>query len=327
MKNIASQIEQYLWATLGIHVVLYLWDRSNTLPQYLRDRYHFFRMDLMGTECVLMVDASEGEQPPGVVGAHLSQIRSRSGMEVAYGRPAITSYNRKRLIERKVPFIVPGNQMYLPTLGIDLREHLKQLREKRPLFSPSTQVLVLYVLWRRGTEAMTPAGIAQRLGYSAMTMTRAFDELETAGIGEQATLGKERRLRFIETGRRLWEEALPYLGSPARKRLFAAASVPLEGGTLAGQSALARYTMLAEPRAPVLAFSSEEWKARVRGGGIMETALPEPGGYEIELWKYSPEQLARQGVVDRLSLYLSLKDVKDERVQAALDELLAGVEW
>ncbi|MHB0869748.1 MAG: hypothetical protein ACYC5J_09885 [Chloroflexota bacterium] len=327
MNGVAPQIEQYLWETLGIHVVLHPWDRSNGLPHYLRERYHLFRTNLLGTECLLMIDAWEGEHPPGVVGMHLEQIRSRSGMEAVYVRPAITSYNRKRLIERKIPFIVPGNQMYLPMLGIDLREHLKRLREKRTLFSPSTQVLVLYVLWKKTTETITPTGMAERLGYSAMTLTRAFDELETAGIGEQTTLGKERQLRFVETGRQLWEEALPYLGSPVRRRLFASAGAPLEGGQLAGQSALARYTMLAEPRVPVFAFSSEAWKAKVEEGGVSEIPLPEPDGYQIELWRYLPEQFAQEGIVDRLSLYLSLREVDDERVQAALDELLGGMKW
>jgi hypothetical protein len=30
------------------------------------------------------------------------------------------------LIEQKVSFIVPGNQLYLPDLGLDLREYFRQ---------------------------------------------------------------------------------------------------------------------------------------------------------------------------------------------------------
>ncbi len=29
-------------------------------------------------------------------------------------------------IAQKVPFIVPGNQLYLPDLGLDLREYFRQ---------------------------------------------------------------------------------------------------------------------------------------------------------------------------------------------------------
>jgi DNA-binding MarR family transcriptional regulator len=327
MKKLIHQLEQYLRETIGITVVAHPWAESSGLPQYLRERYRFFRMDVLGTECVLMADIGEEEQTPAVIGKHLDQVRSRGQFDAVYVRHAVTSYNRKRLIEQKVPFIVPGNQMYLPILGIDLREHLKRLREKKPVFSPSTQALILHILWRKETGAVTPAEIAHRLGYSPMTMTRAFDELETTGIGEHSVLGKERHLCFVETGKPLWEKVLPYLNTPVRKRLYVASSMQTGKGSLAGQSALARYTMLAEPKIPVIAFSADEWKVRLQQDKILKLTLPEPGGFEIELWKYAPAQFAKEGRVDCLSLYLSLKDNTDERVQSALDALLGGMGW
>ncbi len=327
MKKIIYQLKQYVQETLGVTVTPQPWEKGSGLPQYLRERYRFFRMDVLGTEYVLMADTGEEEQTPAIIGKHLDQVRSRHHVDLLYVRHAVTSYNRKRLIEQKVPFIVPGNQMYLPMLGIDLREHLKRLREKKLVFSPSTQALILHALWREETGTVTPAEIAHRLGYSAMTMTRAFDELETAGIGRHSVLGKERHLRFAETGRPLWEKVLSYLNTPVRKRLYVASSMQTGKGCLAGQSALARYTMLAEPRISVFAFSADEWKVRLQQDKIFQLRLPEPGGFEIELWKYAPAQFAHEGKVDRLSLYLSLSDSTDERVQSALEALLEGMEW
>lgn len=327
MSKLINQLEHYLREALGIRVAPHPWPKTSQLPQYLRDRYLFFQMDVLGKPCVLMVDADEAAQTPAVIGKHLQQVRSREDVEAVYVRNAVTSYNRRRLIEQKVPFIVPGNQMYLPLLGLDLREHLKRLRGKKPLFSPSTQALIMYVLWHHRAETVTPAEIAHRLGYSAMTMTRAFDELEAAGIGEHSVLGKERHLRFAETGKSLWEKVLPYLNTPVRKRIYVASSPRTRNDILAGQSALAQYTMLAEPKAHVVALSADEWKARMKRDKILELALPEPGAFEIELWKYAPAHFAHEGKVDRLSLYLSLKDSTDERVQSALDELLKGMEW
>ena len=327
MKKLIQQSEQYFRETLGITVVAHPWAEGSGLPQYLRERYRFFKMNMLETEFVLMADTGEEEQTPAVIGKHLDQVRSRHELELVYVRNAVTSYNRKRLIEQKIPFVVPGNQMYLPMLGIDLREHLKRLREKKPVFSPSTQTLILHVLWRKETDTVTPAEIAHRLGYSPMTMTRAFDELETSGIGEHSVLGKERHLHFAETGKPLWEKVLPYLNTPVRRRLYVASSIQTGNGNLAGQSALAHYTLLAEPKIPVFAFSADEWKVRMQHDNILKLTLPEPGGFEIELWKYAPAQFANEGRVDRLSLYLSLKDNTDERVQSALDALLGGMEW
>lgn len=327
MISFINQLESYIEAALGIPVKPRTWERSSDLPQYLRARYRFFLVNVLGTDCVLMADTDAGEQTPAVIGKHVSQVRSRHDIEVVYVRHAVSSYNRKRLIEQKVPFIVPGNQMYLPGLGIDLREHLKRVRGKKTSFSPSTQALLLYVLLEKADTPIAPAVIAHQLGYSAMTMTRAFDELETAGIGEHSVRGKERHLHFAESGKPLWEKTLPYLNTPVRKRFYVTSTMQPRSGCMAGQTALARYTQLSEPNVAVFAFSPHEWKKQMQQGEVLEIAVPEPGAFEIELWKYSPDHFAKDGMVDRLSLYLSFNDSADERVQSALDMLMEEMEW
>lgn len=59
------------------------------------------------------------------------------------------------------------------------------------------------------------------------------------------------------------------------------------------------------------------------------TVLPnlEPEATEIEVWKYPPELFARNGKVDPLSLYLSLADTKDERIEIAIDALMKEFPW
>lgn len=327
MKKLIYQLEQYLRETLGIAATSYPWENDSGLPQYLRDRYRFLKIDILGIECLLMIDAGEEEQTAAVIGKQLDQVRARYNSKVVYVRRAVTSYKRKRLIEQKIPFIVPGNQMYLPMLGIDLREHMKQLREKKPVFSPSTQALILHVLWRKPIGPLTPAEIARRLGYSAMTMTRAFNELEATGFGEHSVMGKERHIHFPETGKALWEKALPYMTTPVSKHLFVTSFTQTGKDCLAGQSALALYTLLTEPKIPVFAISAHEWKARLQQDKIVDLKSPEPGGFDIELWKYAPAQFATQEGVDRLSLYLSLRNSTDERIQSALEALMRGMEW
>lgn len=327
MHKLIDELKQYLQETLGVSVAPRPWEKSKALPQYLRDRYRFFDLDFLGTECVIMADTEEGEQTPAVIGKHMEQVRTRHTVQPIYVRNRVTSYNRKRLIEQTIPFIVPGNQMYLPMLGIDLREHLTRLREKRALFGPSTQALILYVLSHNTVATITPGEIAHSLGYSAMAMTRAFDELETAGIGEIAVRGKLRQLNFAEMGKPLWENVLPYLNTPVGKRIYVAPTMNTKDILLAGQSAIARYTMLVEPSIPVFALQAKGWKERVQREWILELPFSEMDAFEIELWKYDPNLLAQGGNVDRLSLFLSLKDSADERIQSALDELLKEMEW
>lgn len=47
---------------------------------------------------------------------------------------------------------------------------------------------------------------------------------------------------------------------------------------------------------------------------------------ELELWSYAPALLSSASTVDRFSLYLSLRTRTDERIEAALDELMGEVE-
>ena len=75
MKKLIRQLEQYLRETIGIMVTPHLWDKSNGLPQYLRERYRFFTMDILGIECLLMADTGEAEQPPAVIRKHMDKLK------------------------------------------------------------------------------------------------------------------------------------------------------------------------------------------------------------------------------------------------------------
>jgi DNA-binding MarR family transcriptional regulator len=239
----------------------------------------------------------------------------------------VTAYNRKRLIEQKVPFIVPGNQMYLPMLAIDLREHFRRIRKEAPTFSPSTQVVVLHATLRDAGQVLIPSEMASLLGYSAMTMTRAFDELETARLAEVTVRGRERCLRFNGDRREIWENAQPFLRNPVSKRLFIRRIDGAEGANRAGLTALAHYSMLAPPAYTTYALSRKEWKTLRQQHKIIEVPAQDPDASEIEVWWYSPARFAEHGMVDRLSLYLSLRADHDERTETALEEMMEKFKW
>ena len=51
------------------------------------------------------------------------------------------------------------------------------------------------------------------------------------------------------------------------------------------------------------------------------------GSFALEIWNYAPILLAKGDAVDRLSLYLSMKDHADERIQIALENLIEDMPW
>ena len=321
------QLEEYLDQTLGVRVIPTQWPGEGRLAVFLRERYRFWEVRMLGELCLLMVDQDPDEASAGTVNKHVDQVQAKWHGDVIYVRQRIASYNRKRLIERRVPFIVPGTHMYLPTLGLDFRRHIKRQREIPMSFKPATQATLIFWLLQRSSNPITPSRMKQELGYSPMTMTRAFDELEDTEVGEVTKRGKERWLRLVRPKREVWKKALPYFKTPVTKRVCVPRPDKPLDGVRAGLDALADYSMLERPRHPVIAFWGKDWKDL--GWWHNKPSIPkqDPDAIEIEVWSYKPTLLAKRDVVDPLSLYLSLRDDQDERVQMALEHMIEELLW
>ena len=327
MRPELHELEHYVHDALGVSVKPTPWGGADQLPHFLRERYRFAQAELLGRNALLLIDTNLEEQSPATVRKHMDMLQTKQHADLIYVRAQVTAYNRKRLIEQKVPFIVPGNQMYLPMLALDLREHFRRIREESPTFSPSTQVVVLYALLRDARRVLIPTEMAPLLGYSAMTMTRAFDQLETTGLAEVTVRGRERCLRFNRGRREIWEKAQPFLRSPVNKRLFIRLTEGVEGASRAGLTALEHYSMLAAPGYTTYALSREDWKALRIRHTIIEVPAQDPDASEIEVWWYPPALFAEDGIVDPLSLYLSLKADQDERTETAVEEMMEKFKW
>jgi len=324
MPVLEQQIPEYLHQTLGVRPHAVVWDGAGRLPAFLTARYRFALIDLEGRELLLMVDENPDPEPPATIRKHAEQVRAKWGGSIVYVRDRVTAYNRKRLIEQRVPFIVPGNQMYLPELGLDLREYFRTPPPTKRKFRPATQAVLIFMLLYRDEDGATASELAPVLGYTTMTLSRAFDELESVELATSDASGRERVIRFHARRRETWERAQPWLIDPVKSRHFVAIC---PNGLQAGQDALAHYTMLAEPRIPVTAIGHKQWLAFIQESPEAELRDRESAKSEVEVWKYEPRQHDKPGTVDPLSLYMSVKDTADERVEQALDVLMEQVRW
>jgi hypothetical protein len=321
-----EKLARYLEETLGVTVDPTPWKHAG-LSHFVKETYTFSEIELLGRRCLLMADSRRTEQAPAALRKQMRLVRAKWDGEIIYVRQWLTAYNRKRLVEQKVPFIVPGNQMYLPSLGIDLREHFKRLHTVPETLSPSAQVLMIHVLLRARQEVLTPKEAAACLGYSAMTMTRAFNELEETRLVEVSMRGKERHLRLVAKPHDTWTKAQPFLRSPVKKRLCIPRIKAASRRPRAGLTALAEHTMLAPPARATHALSGHEWLSLRQQHQVIEVPQQDPEALEIEVWSYPPAQFADGDLVDPLSLYLSLRDSDDERIAASLEELMEKVKW
>ena len=332
LKPELTKFQQYFEDVLGITPQALPWREAEALPVFLRQGYSFFSAQILCTEVLLAFDVETTLRSPGTIRAQLQQVEARCGRPVVFVREQLEAFQRKRLIELKTAFVIPGNQMYLPELAIDLREHFRVLREIREHVSPATQVTVLDLLLRPLEEEQNSKAITERLGYTRMTMSRTFHELDALKLVEIQHRGRQRILIPPQNRRQLWLKAEPLLQSPVRSvhHISSRSGVGTLIGTdglISGLSALSHYSMLQAPKTPAVAVTSKQWLKLVDVMPPIEVHPDEYDALAVEVWTYDPALFSTPHVVDRLSLHLSLKHVRDERVEMALEEMLEQIPW
>jgi DNA-binding transcriptional ArsR family regulator len=314
MRIIVRDLTDYLSRALNLELRIEPWEDEEKLPVYLLDRYSFYKGMISDSSCLLMV--GKGAEAPALVSKHRRQVEQLWEHPIILVRESLTAYERKRLIGRRIPFIIPHSQAYLPDLGLDLRERFRRQRNIGPVLSPAAQTIILLALHAPSSEFIATT-LSRNLKYSRMTLSRALRELEQFGLGTIERRGKERHWKPKATGAQLWDLALPFLRSPVKRRVWI--QEPIKAPA-AGLTALAQHTMLSPPTLPVCAVRIQDTKWQ-------ELPYPDEASTEVEIWLYDPELFAKDGEVDPLSLYLSLRVTDDERVEAALDELMEGIQW
>lgn len=302
---------------------------QTALPLFLRERYAIFAARLFGREYRLALETGEAEgASPGEYGKHAETLSSKLGRPVVLVIPRLPSYARNRMVQMRIPFIVPGSQTFMPNSLIDLRENFPQLpARRRGAFSPAAQCTVLYHLLHGSLADRPLKEIAQKVQYSPIMMTKVKNELETANICQAVRRERALVLNFKASGRALWEQVKPKLATPVKRARWVRWPQPKAPALLAGMSALSRRTMIADDRLPTYALPHAEFQDRFERGDFTGCPDSEHASARIEVWSYNPQLLGDEQIVDPLSLYLSLQASRDERVQQQLHQLIEKVKW
>ena len=339
--NLNVEIDNYLEEILGqaYGLVSLKVDCLHGLPHFMVNAYRFFDCELFGRRLVF-AQPNEGGTTPAVFAQQVVRLQAHFEVPVVLLLRRIESYQRNRLVQMGVPFVVPKRQLFIPQLMIDLRDHFPRAASKvTKHISAPAQLVVLYHLLVKDVGCFSLRELALRTGYSAMTLTKVQDELEGCGLCEVEQVGRCKYLRFKLKGKKLWKNALPLLRSPVRS------AKPLRESSAklmkAGISALSEYTQINPNSIPVYAVKENVFKKILMNGEAIVAPSRDEAVAMVELWSYDPEfvnlvdtapfphddELERNKFVDRLSLFLSLKDDPDERVQSVLKDLMESLSW
>lgn len=335
-----KEVSDYINETLGTNAIVNPIQKKDldNLPMYINQTYKLYNLELFNRELVLVALKNEDELSILQVDKHIQLLKNTFNKMVVLVLENIAAYNRKRLIERKINFIVPGKQLYLPEQLVDLRESFSKPRTriKDNTLMPSAQFLLLYhIIHRYGNwklENNSFKEIAKKLGYTPMAITNAVENLKQHDLikvhGE-----KEKSIRFNLERNQLWytAEQENLLSSPVLKTVYVDV-LPVKPFMLkTNASALPEYSNMNPSKQHYYAIEKNAFY-ELQKNEAMVNENNSDGKYAIEVWKYNPEILVddmfnEDGVVDPLSLYLSLKDSHDERVEMALEQIIEKYIW
>jgi hypothetical protein len=239
--------------------------------------------------------------------------------------PTMETYNRNRLIQKGVSFIIPGKQSFIPNLFIDLKDYLKPEKQPKGHLQPAAQVLLLYHMQIQSLQQFNYKKLSEILNYSYITITRAVENLLSFELCK-VTETKERELIFELNKKDLWDKALPLLTSPVKKTVFVNDSIPDEYLFKSNISALSYYTEISDNSKSYFAINQNDFK-ELHKEGIVKMFSEYDGTNYIELWKYNPKVLTKNRYVDPLSLFLIFKDSNDQRTEIELEKLINKILW
>jgi hypothetical protein len=302
----------------------------NSLPLYIRDSYKLYNIIFYHTHFALAEIHDEDAFSNLQIENHLAVIKKVLNKKAVLLSKNLSAINRKRLIEKGISFIVPGKQLFMPDLLLDLRETFSNRRENehRNKLLPSAQFILLYHLLHRYIKTpikdLSFKELAKTFGYTPMAITNAAENLR---YHELCTIKgiKEKYIYFDRERIELWNIAKPFLINPVLKRVYVDKR-PSIFMLQSNASALPEYSDINPGSQSYYAIEKNVFY-KLQETGTLVNLNDYQGLYCLEVWKYDPVKLVEdsdpegENVVDPLSLYLSMKDIHDERIEMALAQI------
>lgn len=335
-----KEVSKYINETLGTNAKVDPIQKNElgNLPMYISQSYKLYNAVIFNKDIVLVELKNEDDLSILQADKHLQLLKNTLNKIVILVLDNLLSYNRKRLIEKGINFIVPGKQLFLPELLINLSESFSQpkVSQKNKSLMPSSQFLLMYhIVHRYGDwklENNSFKGIADKLGYTPMAITNAVENLKHHELIEVHG-EKEKYIKFKFERNELWHTAQEQnlLTNPVLKTVYVD-ELPGDVFMLkANASALPEYTNLNPSKQTYFAIEKKEFYSLQKNNKLINANNRE-GNFAIEVWKYNPVKLlddfpVDNAVVDPLSLYLSLKDSHDERVEMGLEQIIEKMIW
>lgn len=263
---------------------------------------------------------------PRCLSVTANNLTSLLQLPIVFLLPACPAYERQRLIDKDVYFVVSEKYVHLPMLLAN--ERVRRTKQAKAL-TPVAQYLLLYHLQIGSIEGMAARDIEDKIPYSYASITLGLTCLEDLGLCKKvAEASKRKVIHFDMKGMNLWEQAQPFLVNPIEERIYCDGLLSDDSFPECGINALAHYTRLNPDPERTIMMSVKQLR-NFKSSEALVRPNEFDGNIIIEAWKYPP--VTATGVkaewVDKLSLAISLREDEDPRVEGEVERLINETEW
>lgn len=297
------------------------------LPIVIASTYECYQADLkisddMTIDLMLLEPVDSANCTPVKLQKHQQLVTNAVGMHTVFVLDSLAAYNVTRLPAARVNYIIPGRQIFIPSLLIELKKISFGFPDENAPMPPLAQLILLMQLNGITMEGKDSEQIRWDLYTPSYSNIRRAINWLIANKIIQMVGGKNKTIEFLAHGRELWELVLPQMPSPIERLYYTDEEPDNPLNRLSGETALGELTMLAPPEGITFAVD------KVWAAGHSRVLDKQYGRNTVEVWRYSPWLLSNdKNTVDPLSLYLCLRDKEDERIQIELEKLINDFVW
>lgn len=314
--------------TLGVRIIEKPFLEEKIFPAFLRNEYEILQGTVEDVPCLLLKKA--GDIHLAQMKKHMQIVMNVTDTPCVFILDRITDYQKKRLVELRISFIVPGRQLYMPFLGVVLHKEYKNVKKPVKQISFAAQKIALLASYGKW-GSITVTEVARLSGYSKMTVSRCLDELESLIPGCVIVEGRNRYLSIpsARTVIQQYNYLKPFLRNPVRKEIsLFIIPAKIETLTTGGFSALSEYTILGDNSYPTYAITKDGFRQFEKEESLNITPAGEDPRAVLEVWEYLI-LLSDKKLPDPISLAISLekRSDADDRTKMAIEAMLEEYEW
>ena len=304
---------------LGLKVNYNKWNKEKQLPLFILNDFLVQKAIINDIECLSLTPKGDLPTIP-VFKKQISIIKEIENIPIFLQLDVISSFRRQNLLENKIPFILKDKMVYLPFMATYLTntQYIDKNVEK---ISLATQLLFTWILYQNANKYYVSDAV-KSLGFSNMTLTRAYRQLCTTQLFEEHKDGRKIFLTINLSKVDLFNKMRPYLQSPFYTQGYILKKEITKIMIPAGEFAFSQHTHLNTPKLKTYAIE----KKHIKNIKMQREYCSYDEQVELQIWKYNPLIFSQnKKTIDTISLIISLSRNIDERLEKEIEKLLAQI--